>query len=60
VEGAATIACAMISAFFLPDFPATTNRFSKRERQLAIERLIADNVIARIEDSPRLSSLEVV
>jgi hypothetical protein len=54
------MACAIISMFLLPDFPATTTRFSEHERQLLIGRLTADSVTARTEDNPPISSLEAV
>lgn len=57
VEGAATIACALVSAFFLPDYPATTKRFTERERQLAVERLIVDSGAVWTEDGPEVSAL---
>ncbi|RJE25139.1 Major Facilitator Superfamily [Aspergillus sclerotialis] len=60
VEGAATIACAILGALVLPDFPATSKRFSPRQRQVAVERLTMDNVTARTEDNPPLSAFEAV
>ncbi|RFU33998.1 hypothetical protein B7463_g2337, partial [Scytalidium lignicola] len=60
VEGAATIACAIISAFFLPDFPATTKRFSVREKEIAIERLIDDQISTRTEDSQPMRAWDSV
>lgn len=54
------MACAVISALFLPDFPVTTKRFSDRERQLAVDRLAADNVMARTEDNSGISFLEAL
>lgn len=54
------MACAVISMFLLPDFPATTTRFSEHERQLLVERLTADSVTARTEDNAPISSLEAV
>jgi MFS family permease len=44
VEGAATMAAAIIAAFILPDFPATSHRkFTESERALALRRLVADS-----------------
>ncbi|RMJ02485.1 hypothetical protein BHE90_016172 [Fusarium euwallaceae] len=44
VEGAATMGCAIIAFFVLPDFPATTSnaKFSQAERDLAVRRLQRD------------------
>ncbi|KXJ89538.1 major facilitator superfamily domain-containing protein [Microdochium bolleyi] len=44
VEGVATAGVSIIAAFVLLDFPATTSKFSPRERELAMQRLLADNV----------------
>jgi len=60
VEGAATVGWAICAHFILLDFPANTKRFSERERELAISRLQADNVTARTEDTPRLTSLQAL
>jgi len=60
VEGASTMAGAIIASFILPDFPATTKRFSERERRLAVERLAADHVVARSEDGPTVRSSKAV
>lgn len=54
VEGAATVGVALIAAFVLPDFPATSKRFSERQRSIAIARL-ADDVTAMTQDSEQLS-----
>lgn len=58
VEGAATIACAIIAVFILPDYPATTRRFSPRERKMAVERLFVANLVTYTEDSEHLSPFE--
>ena len=42
VEGVATIGVAFISAWFLPDYPATTRWLSDEERAFASWRLLAD------------------
>lgn len=60
VEGAATIACAILASFVLPDYPATTKGLTPDQRKLAVERLQADNITARTEDNPPLSSLEAI
>ncbi|KND88393.1 Pantothenate transporter liz1 [Tolypocladium ophioglossoides CBS 100239] len=60
VKGAATIACAAIGALVLPDFPATTKRFSPRQKQVALERLKSDNVTTRAEDSLSLTPLQAL
>ena len=54
------MACAIIAAFVLPDFPATTQRLSEDERQLAVDRLLATNVSARTENSEPTSALKAV
>lgn len=57
IEGAITVAFAIISLFILPDFPATSRRLSEREKQIAVARLATENVTAVTEDSERLSNL---
>ncbi|OJJ80118.1 uncharacterized protein ASPGLDRAFT_179868 [Aspergillus glaucus CBS 516.65] len=54
VEGAATVGVALIAAFVLPDFPATSKSFSGRQRSIAVARL-ADDVTAMTQDSEQLS-----
>lgn len=56
IEGAITVAVAIISLFVLPDFPATTRRLSDRERKVAVARLATENVTAATEDTEHLSS----
>lgn len=60
VEGAATIACALLGALVLPDFPATSKQFTPRQRKIAVDRLTADNITARTEDNPPMSILEAI
>ncbi|EON69581.1 hypothetical protein W97_08841 [Coniosporium apollinis CBS 100218] len=60
VEGVATIVWAVIAHFILLDFPATTKRLSDRERHVALARLAADNVTARVEGAPKLTSLQAL
>ncbi|KAJ5088087.1 hypothetical protein N7456_011703 [Penicillium angulare] len=60
VEGATTIAAAIIAAFILPDFPSTTKRFSARERQIAVERLARDNLNVHSEGQSPLSSIKAI
>lgn len=60
IEGAATIGCAIISLFILPDFPATSRRLSEREKEVAVARLATENVTASTEDSEHLSSLGAI
>lgn len=60
VEGAATIGVALISLFILPDFPATSRRFSAREREIALTRLATENVTAITEDSERLTHWQAI
>ncbi|KAI0474031.1 major facilitator superfamily domain-containing protein [Xylariaceae sp. FL0804] len=54
VEGAATAGWSLVASFILLDFPANTARFSPREKELAIRRLLADNVhpAAASEEAP--------
>lgn len=58
VEGAATILVAMLSYFILVDFPATTARFSDREREIAVARLQQGGVTAREEGTERMSKVQ--
>lgn len=60
MEGAATVGWAICAHFILLDYPANTKRFSAREREIAINRLQADNVSSVIEEAPRLTSLQAV
>ena len=60
VEGSATVGVAIICAFILPDFPATSRRLSERERYIAVSRLTTDDVTAMTEDSVRLSHWHAV
>lgn len=60
VEGAATVGFALISYFVLPDFPATSRRFSEREKQIALARLASENVTAATEDTEHLSNLGAI
>lgn len=58
VEGVATSGVSIIAAFVLLDFPANTSKFTPRERELAIQRLLADNVQNDSEDgAPKISHL---
>ncbi|KAL1854959.1 hypothetical protein VTK73DRAFT_8632 [Phialemonium thermophilum] len=58
VEGAASAGWAIIAAFILPDFPATTRWLNAEERELAILRLEADH--ARTEDNSSYSHLQAL
>lgn len=60
VEGAATSAWSIVASFILLDFPANTKRFSQRERELAIQRLLADSTRVETEDTPPLSHLQAL
>ncbi|PYI12432.1 MFS general substrate transporter [Aspergillus sclerotiicarbonarius CBS 121057] len=60
VEGSATVGVAIICAFILPDFPATSRRLSERERYVAVARLATDDVTAMTEDSVQLSHWHAV
>lgn len=50
IEGAATAGWAIISKFFLLDFPSTTSQLSARERSIAVARLKNDIVTVRSDD----------
>lgn len=55
VEGAITIAVALLSFFVLPDYPASDRRLSEEERYIAMKRLQRAGVnIDGRESSPRL------
>ncbi|KAI1618835.1 major facilitator superfamily domain-containing protein [Exophiala viscosa] len=60
VEGAATIGCSLITVWILPDFPATSRGFTPRQREIATQRLLADDIVTYTEDTPPLSALEAV
>ncbi|KAK8162496.1 major facilitator superfamily domain-containing protein [Phyllosticta citrichinensis] len=60
VEGAATCGVAIIFRFILLDFPATTNKLSSAERELALSRLEDDKVNSMRQDSTRLSPLQAI
>lgn len=51
---------AIIAHFILPDFPSTTAKFSERERQLAVQRLLADAVNTKAEEVPPVTSLQAL
>lgn len=57
IEGVLTINFAIISIFVLPDFPMATRRLSDRERQIAVARLVTENVTATTENSEHLGSM---
>jgi hypothetical protein len=42
IEGALTVAIAIIAIFILPDFPATTKWLTPLERELAMQRMTED------------------
>lgn len=42
IEGAATVVCAIVTAFVIPDWPHTTNWLSDEEKALGVTRLIED------------------
>lgn len=56
VEGAATIGCALISLFILPDFPATSRGLSERQKHVAVARLATEDVTAVTDDTALLSN----
>jgi len=51
IEGVATVGWAVISAFILLDFPATSKRLTEREKLIAINRLVEQGVTVRGPDS---------
>ncbi|KAL1632421.1 hypothetical protein SLS56_003663 [Neofusicoccum ribis] len=60
VEGTATCGWAIISSFILLDFPATTAKFSERERQVAIQRLAANNIAAHTADEESIGTIQAL
>ncbi|KAI0598975.1 major facilitator superfamily domain-containing protein [Biscogniauxia sp. FL1348] len=60
VEGAATTGWSIIAGFILPDFPANTKRLTERERELAIHRLLSEQVSTTSEDSPKPTHLQAL
>ncbi|KAI1495998.1 major facilitator superfamily domain-containing protein [Biscogniauxia marginata] len=60
VEGAATTGWSIIAGFILPDFPANTKRLTKRERELAIKRLLSEQVQTSSEDAPKITHLQAL
>ncbi|KAL5353983.1 hypothetical protein ACLOAV_000068 [Pseudogymnoascus australis] len=55
IEGAMTSAWAIIAAFFLLDFPASTRKLNERERELAVARIASQYIQSGTEDTPLLS-----
>ncbi|OBT69091.1 hypothetical protein VE03_01390 [Pseudogymnoascus sp. 23342-1-I1] len=55
IEGAMTSAWAIIAAFFLLDFPASTRKLNERERELAVARIASQYIQSGTEDRPLLS-----
>lgn len=60
IEGALTALWSVCAAFLLLDFPANTKRLTPRERELAIQRIIADSNTVRTEDTPEISHLQAL
>ncbi|CZS97475.1 related to allantoate permease [Rhynchosporium agropyri] len=60
IEGALTAGWSVCAYFLLLDFPANTKRLSPRERELAIQRIIADSNTVATEDSPPISHLQAL
>lgn len=50
----------ILAGFILLDFPANTKKFSARERELAIQRLLHDNDAQDSEDQHTPSHLEAL
>ncbi|KAI7368721.1 MFS general substrate transporter [Hortaea werneckii] len=60
IEGAITIACAFAVPFVLLDYPLTSKKLSPDERQMAYDRLIADGITSRNDNSEPLSHLRAL
>ncbi|RMY01324.1 hypothetical protein D0868_08558 [Hortaea werneckii] len=60
IEGAITIVCAFAVPFVLLDYPLTSKKLSPDERQLAYDRLIADGITSRNDNSEPLSHLQAL
>ncbi|KAI7341123.1 MFS general substrate transporter [Hortaea werneckii] len=60
IEGAITIACAFAVPFVLLDYPLTSKKLSPNERQMAYDRLIADGITSRNDNSKPLSHLRAL
>jgi MFS family permease len=60
IEGTMTAGWSLIASFILLDFPATTAKFSARERELAMQRIIADGLSIRSEDNPSIGHLRAL
>ncbi|KAJ4984344.1 putative vitamin H transporter [Stagonosporopsis vannaccii] len=58
IEGIATIVWAVIAAFLLLDFPATTARFTERERAIAVARLREGGVKSYSAGDERMGKLK--
>ena len=52
VEGAMTAGWSLCAHFILLDFPANTKKFTERERELAVQRIIADSLATRTDGPP--------
>lgn len=55
IEGVATVGVAILAAFILLDYPATSKRLSPEERQLASIRIIHDGIASGGHTDRRLS-----
>ncbi|KAI0470084.1 major facilitator superfamily transporter [Xylariaceae sp. FL0804] len=51
IEGAATIACGIVAAFILPDYPASTTWLSEHEKSIAMRRLALDAGVAEAAEN---------
>lgn len=60
IEGAITVACAFAVPFVLLDYPLTSKKLSPDERQLAYDRLVADGITSRNDNSEQLSHLQAL
>ncbi len=60
IEGTMTAGWSIIASFILLDFPATTAKFSERERELAMKRIIADGLSVRSEGNADMSHLRAL
>ena len=60
VEGSMTAGWSVIASFILLDFPATTAKFSERERELAMQRILAEGLSVRSEDNSGIGHLKAL
>ncbi|KAK9794143.1 putative Major facilitator superfamily (MFS) profile domain-containing protein [Seiridium cardinale] len=60
IEGAITIACAIVAVFILPDYPQSTKWLSEREKLIAQKRLALDaGIVEAVENESALHGLKL-